>query len=288
MKSGPSGAAGRTFTRLRSPLFGASIITINRDSPTELPAPWADEVTHHHKESRSRRSRTPELPSRKAAPDASSGETRPRLDFLLKCDSEGSLEAAEAAIRRIAVPDVEIGIIRKGLGAITSSDVFLAETAGGLIVGFQVDVFPGVEKALREHNVEVRLYDVIYALTEDLEVLARGIIPHVSEEQIMGSAKVIALFKSSRKGIIAGCEILTGRLATGQHFRIISAMGPVYSGTIESLHVGEHAVQTASPGQDVGIRIRNFKGVKVGDIVESYRPRKKAPAWQPGGGIIRK
>ncbi|MEJ2683723.1 MAG: hypothetical protein P8Z71_04940 [Candidatus Sulfobium sp.] len=224
----------------------------------------------------------------KSRRDLSSRQTRPKLDVVLKCDSEGSLEAAEAAISEIAVPEADVGIIRKGLGAIAASDVFLAETTGRLIVGFQVDVLPGVEKALRERNVEVRLYDVIYTLTADLKAVAGSILPPVSEEEVTGSAKVIALFKGGRKGIIPGCEVLEGHLAVGQRFRIISAMGPVYSSTIESLHIGDHAVQTASPGQHVGIRIRNFNRVKVGDIVESFRALKKAHGWKPAGGVIRK
>jgi translation initiation factor IF-2 len=183
---------------------------------------------------------------------------------------------------------VDLSIIGKGLGAVTKSDVFLAETAGRLIVGFQVGVLPGVEMALREHNVEIRLYDVIYTLTDDLKTVVEGFLPSVPGEQIIGSAKVIVLFKGGRKGIITGCEVLEGHLAVGQHFRIISAMGPVYSGTIESLHIGDHAVQTALPGQHVGIRIKNFNRVKVGDVVESYRAQKKLQGWRPAGGIIRK
>jgi translation initiation factor IF-2 len=240
-------------------------------------------MTHPHKEARRPVARTG-----KTAQAASTEEARPKLEIVLKCDSKGSLEAAATAVSGIVIPGMDISIIRKGLGAVTASDVFLAETAGRMIVGFQVDVLPGVEKILRLHNVEIRLYSVIYTLTDDLKLLAESILPHIPGEQIIGSAKVIALFKSTRKGIIAGCEVVEGRLAVGQRFRVISAMGPVYSGTIESLHIGEHAAQTASPGQQAGIRIRNFSGVKAGDIVESYRPQKRPEAWRPAGAIIRK
>lgn len=247
-------------------------------------------MTHPHKERENhpRKYRGLAMQTANSRGSVTSRQRKPKLDVVLKGDSEGSLEAASAAISKIAVAGADVVITHAGLGAVTASDIFLAETAGRLIVGFQVDVLPGIEKTLREHNVEVRLYDVIYTLTADLKVLAEGIVPPVSEEEVTGSARVIALFKSSRKGIITGCEVLEGRLAVGQHFRIISAMGPVYSGTIESLHVGEHAVQTASPGQHVGIKIRNFSGVRVGDMVESYRPGKKYRTWKPAGGIIRK
>lgn len=219
-----------------------------------------------------------------------SPRTRPKLEIVLKCDSAGSLEAVTAAITKISVPEVDISIIRSGIGAVGKSDVLLAETGSRLVVGFQVDVSTGLERPLREHGVEVRLYDVIYQLTGDMRVIAESLVPSVAQEQTIGSGKVIALFKSSRKGIIIGCEVLDGFLALGQHFRVISAMGPVYSGIIESLHIREEAVQKAARGQQVGIKIRDFDKARIGDLVESYRPlpKEKTRAWQPTGKIIRK
>jgi translation initiation factor IF-2 len=214
--------------------------------------------------------------------------TRPELEIVLKCDSAGSREAVTAAILKMTVPEVDISIIQSGIGAVSKSDVLLAETGSRLIAGFLVDVTRGVDRLLKERGVEVRLYEVIYKLTEDIRAIAESFIPPVLQEQVTGSGKVIALFKSSRKGIILGCEVLNGFLALGQHFRIISAMGPIYSGIIESLHIGEEAVQKATPGQQVGIKIKDFKKAKIGDLVESFRshPREKAKVWQPTGKII--
>jgi len=131
---------------------------------------------------------------------------------------------------------------------------------------------------------------VIYNLVADIKAIAEGMVPPAFEEQIIGSAKVIALFKSTRKGIIIGCEVNAGFLAVGDNFRIISAMGPVYSGTIESLHIGQTAVQKATQGKQVGIKMRDFKKVTVGDLVESFRPlpREKMRIWQPRGEIMRR
>jgi len=214
---------------------------------------------------------------------------RSKLDVVLKCDSIGSLEAITASLSEMTLPEVDINIIHSGVGYIAKSDLLLAETASRLIVGFQVDVLPGMDKALKEHRVEVRIYNVIYTLTADVRAIAGSLVPAVSMEQIIGSARVIALFKSSRKGIIIGCEVSDGHLAIGQHFRIISAMGPVYSGIIESLHIEENAVQKATPGQHVGVKIEDFKKARIGDVVESFRPPlKKARPWEPTGEIIRK
>ncbi|MEN8261849.1 MAG: hypothetical protein ABFR82_00085 [Nitrospirota bacterium] len=222
--------------------------------------------------------------------DSSARDAKPKLELVLKCDSAGSIEAAAAAILNIANDGIDINIINSGVGNINHSDILMAKTGSRLIAGFQVNVLPGIEKELDEHNVEVRLYDVIYALTADIGNITQSIAPHIPEEEITGTAKVITLFKSVRKGIIIGCEVLEGQLSVHKHFRIISAMGPVYSGSIESMHIESASVQKASPGQQVGIKIQNFNKAKTGDIVECYRPvaAGKSKAWQSTGTVIRK
>ncbi len=214
---------------------------------------------------------------------------RPKLEIVLKCDSMGSAEAVAGSLDAMATPDVDIRVIHSGVGDISKSDVLFAETAGRLIVGFQVGVMQGMEKVLREHRVEVRLYAVIYKLIADIKEIAGNLVPRSPEERIIGSGKVIALFKSNRKGIIIGCEVQEGAFSVGERFRIISAVGPIYAGIIESLHIGNSGVKKAVPGQQVGIRIKDFNKAKVGDLVESFRPPApgKVRTWEPAGQIIR-
>ncbi len=252
-------------------------------------------MTHKHKKTfypvAPAKSKEWQAAHKPATRDTSGKSARPKLEIVLKCDSAGSVEAVSANILKAAAPDVDINIIHSGVGDINKSDILMAETASRLIVGFQVTVPPDMDKELKEHEVEARIYDVIYKLTEDLRSISQNMFSPVSrEETIIGSARVIALFKSSRKGIIIGCEILEGHFAVGQHFRIISAMGTVYSATIESMHVEENAVQRATKGQKVGIKIKDFNKAKIGDLVESFRPfsSRKTPAWQPEGGVIRR
>jgi len=223
------------------------------------------------------------------AADSSVRNRKPALEIVLKCDSDGSIEAVTDALFKISLPEADMTIIHSGIGDIHESDIQIAETGSRLIAGFQVDVEKGMEKLLGESGVEVRLYDVIYRLTEDIEMIAKSIRPHVPEEHIIGTARVIALFKSSRKGIIIGCEVLNGHLAHGQHFRIISAMGPVYAGIIESMQRDKNVIQKALPGQQVGIKIRNFNKARVGDQIESYKAAsfKEIRYWKPRGGIFR-
>ncbi|MBI5664574.1 MAG: hypothetical protein HZC49_05760 [Nitrospirae bacterium] len=243
-------------------------------------------TTHHDRISKSREWLRNH---RDTLTDASGQDVKPKLEFVLKCDSAGSVEAVSAGILKIFRPEVSINIIHSGVGDINESDILIAETGSRLIAGFQVGVLPGIDRHLKEHAVEARLYDVIYKLTDDISGISESITPPSSQEEILGAAKVIALFKSSRKGIIIGCEVISGHLTAGRDFRIISAAGPVYAGTIESIHIEKNAVPNVAPGQKAGIKIKDFNKVKIGDIVESYRPLspKKARSWSPTGQIIR-
>jgi translation initiation factor IF-2 len=242
--------------------------------------------SHHGRISKSREW----LKSHKGMSQGSSAKGASSLEIVLKCDSSGSVEAVTNVISGIVLPEVEVTIIHSGVGYINKSDIMIAETGSKLIIGYEIDVLPGIDELIRESGVEVRLYNVIYTLTADIRNIADSLIPHDFQEQIIGSARVIELYKSSRKGIIIGCEVLDGFFATGKRFRIISEMGPVYSGTIESMHIEKSTVQKVSPGQQVGIKIKDFKRVKIGDLVESFHPSplQKAPVWRPKGEVIQK
>jgi len=219
----------------------------------------------------------------------SAQDSKPKLEFVLKCDSAGSLEAVSAGVLNIVTSEANINIIHGGIGDINESDILMAETGSRLIAGFQVGVLPGIDRELKEHAVEARLYDVIYKLTDDIKGISESLMPPVLQEEIQGTARIIAVFKSSRKGIIIGCEVITGQLSVGKNFRIISATGPIYAGPIESMHIEKNVVQNVYPGQKAGIKIKDFNKVKIGDIVESYRAPagRKARGWQPAGGIMR-
>jgi translation initiation factor IF-2 len=216
-------------------------------------------------------------------------ERKKRLEIVLKCDSVGSLEAVASTLTHIQTRDVEIGAIHQGVGSISKSDLLMALTGSRLVVGFNVDLLPKIQQLSKERGVEIRLYEVIYKLTEDLSGIANSLIRRVEEaEKITGKAKVIALFKSSRRGIILGCEVMVGTLRVGKDFRVISAMGPIYSGKIGSLHIEKDEVKEAKVGQQVGLKISDFNRAKIGDLVESYeKVRTEAGAsWHPKGRIV--
>jgi len=237
----------------------------------------------HNKKKAKRRKSLPEKPEQVSAEKA----PRKKLEIVLKCDTSGCLDAVVSSIKSINLPGVEIDIISSGVGSINKSDIFMAETGSRLITGFNVGVIPHIDLMALEHTIEIRLYDVIYRLLEDVESICRSIIPHESAEEIIGTAKVIALFKSSRKGIILGCEVLSGKLALGKKFRVLGAMGQLYVGTIKSLHIEESAVSEARKGQQVGLKVRDFNKVKIGDLVESFQAvsGQGIKPWKPKGKV---
>jgi translation initiation factor IF-2 len=217
------------------------------------------------------------------------GEKPPTLSLVVKGDTDGVEEAVCTSLMTNPVPGVALEILHKGVGDIGKNDVMIAADGSRLVVGFNVGVHHGMNELCRELGVEIRLYSVIYQLQQDIAAIAKSLLPRAAEEKILGSARVIALFKSSRKGIILGCQVEQGRLQTGDRFRIISAMGPVYSGVIESLHIERDAVDKATAGRQAGLKVKDFKAVKIGDYVESYRiiPPPSQDKWAPSGKILR-
>lgn len=221
-----------------------------------------------------------------ARPDNSEGH--PTLALVIKSDSGGCEQAICDMISQHSDLGVAIEIIHKGVGDICKTDIMTAATGSRLILGFNVNVLPKLAEFCLEENVEIRLYSVIYKLDEDLQQITQSLLPRQAEEKILGRAKVIALFKSSRKGIILGCEVEQGRLQQGDTFRVITAMGPVYSGKISSLHIEKDAVSKATTGQQVGVKIEDFKNARLGDLVESYQvlADRNTPRWRPSGKIM--
>jgi translation initiation factor IF-2 len=211
-----------------------------------------------------------------------------KLEIVLKCDSTGSVEAVGSILDKIRVPNVAIQVIHSGVGAVSKSDLVMALTGSRLVLGFSVGVMPKLEQWVKEHGVEVRLYEVIYKLADDIKGMAETFVPAEPEEKVTGRGKVIALFKSSHRGIILGCQVTDGIISLGCNFRIISVMGAIYSGKIASLHIEKGEVKEARAGQQVGVKIEDFNQAKIGDLVECYETRggRKTQPWGPAGEII--
>ena len=216
-------------------------------------------------------------------------EAGQKLEIVLKCDVAGTAEAINASLAEIDVPGVQIEVIQSGVGNVSKSDVLMARTGSKLVVGFSVDIMPKLEHEIKEFGVEVRLYDTIYKLTDDIRKIAQSFKSAKPKEKITGKARVIATFNISPKGMVIGCEVLEGVIETGKDFRVITAMGPAYFGKITSLQIERQNVKSAKPGNEIGIKLEGWTKAKVDDLVECFeivQPKGSGP-WKPRSGVIR-
>jgi translation initiation factor IF-2 len=212
-----------------------------------------------------------------------------KLEIVLKCDVAGTAEAISATLSEIEVPGVQIDLIQIGIGKVSKSDVLMARTGSKLVIGFNVDIMPKLKQEIKEFGVEVRLYDTIYKLTEDIRKIAQSLNIALPEEKITGKAKIIATFKPGPKGMVIGCEVLEGAIELGKDFRIITAMGPAYFGKITSLQIEKQSIKSGKPGQQVGIKLVDWNKARVDDLVEcfeSLQPKGRG-RWKPSSGVVR-
>ena len=205
----------------------------------------------------------------------------------MKCDVAGTAEAIAASISEIEVPGFQIDLIQTGIGNVSKSDVLMARTGSKLVIGFNVDIMPKLKHEIKEFGVEVRLYDTVYKLTEDIRKIAKSFKITAPEEKITGKARVIATFKSSSKGMVIGCEVLEGAIELGKKFRVITAMGPAYFGKITSLQIERKNVKSGKAGQQVGIKLLGWNKARVDDLVECYesRQQKGTEPSKPTSGV---
>jgi translation initiation factor IF-2 len=230
----------------------------------------------------------PSLHAHHLEPGAREAPGLRHLEIVVKCDTRGTLDAVLAALSKIAVDEIEIDVIERGVGDVSKADLSMALTGSHLVLGFDVGAMPKVDDFAREHGVEIRLYNVIYHLIRDVEEICRSLVVREEEERILAQARVIALFKSTRKGIILGCEVLQGRIALRMSFRVIAAAGPIHTGVVESLKIEQNFVNEARLHQQFGLKIHDFKNAQIGDLVECFetvRPTQKP--WSPRPGVHR-
>lgn len=215
---------------------------------------------------------------------------RSKLEIVLKCDVAGTVEAVAAGLASINVPGVDLEIIQSGIGNISKSDVLMAQTGSRLVIGFNVGTMPKLDRQIKEHGIEVRLYETIYTITEDVKKIAQNLKAKEPREKITGKARIIATFKGGRKSAVIGCEVLEGSIELGKNFRVITAMGPSYTGKIASLQIEKKNVKKGKPGQQVGIQISDWNKARVDDLLECFEIIHSAGGgvWQPRSGVIRR
>lgn len=192
------------------------------------------------------------------------------INVVLKCDVRGSEEAIKSSLDKIDVEGVKIKIIRSGIGTITESDIVLANASDAIIIGFNVVPSAITREVAREYCVEIRLYQVIYKLIEEVELAMKGLLDPEFEEKIIGNAEVRKLFSFSKVGTIAGVYVTNGIVKNKAKIRVIRDGVIIYDGIISSIQREQDQVREVKSGFECGITIENFNDIKEKDEFEIY------------------
>ena len=192
------------------------------------------------------------------------------LSLIIKCDVQGSAEALRNSIEKINVEGVEIHILRASVGSVTETDIILAEAEGAVIIGFNVRPNAAIMKFAKDKGVEIRLYNIIYKVLEDLEAAMKGMLDPVYEEKNIGEAEVRSIFKASKVGTIAGCYVTDGIITRGCGVRLIRDNIEIYKGKLSSLKRFKDDVKEVKLGFECGLTIENYNDIKEGDRIEAF------------------
>ncbi len=193
-----------------------------------------------------------------------------QVSLLIKADVRGSVEALRDALMRLSREEVEVEVISSGVGGITESDINLAAASSASIIGFNVRMDPAAQQARKASAVEVRYYSVIYEVLDDIQEVIKGHLAPVIRETIIGNAEVREVFHSPRFGDIAGCLVIDGLVKRSNPIRVLRDSVVIYEGELESLRRFKDDVEQVRSGTECGIGVRNYKQVRVGDIIECY------------------
>ena len=192
------------------------------------------------------------------------------INIVLKADVNGSLEAVKSSLEKIDVDGVKLSVIHGSVGAITESDIVLASASDALILGFNVRATSKISDTAKEYGVDIKTYDIIYKLIEDMQSSMKGMLEPEYEEKVIGQMEIRQIFKFSKVGLIAGCHVLDGTIKNNSNARIIRDGIVVYNGKIKTLQHEKDQVKEVKKDMDCGTTLENCQDYKEKDIIEAY------------------
>ena len=204
-------------------------------------------------------------------------EGKKTLNLIIKADGQGSLEALRARMESLSNEEVEVRVIHGGVGAISPNDVNLASASGAVLIGFNIRPDETAKRLADNDGVDLRFYQVIYEIEEDLKKAMTGMLTPVSREVTLGHAEVREVFKVSKVGTIVGCYVKDGKITRGAHVRVVRDSAVVFTGELESLRRFKDDAKEVAEGFECGIQVAKFQDLKIGDIIEAYTVEQVAP-----------
>ena len=196
---------------------------------------------------------------------------RKEFPLVIKGDVQGSIEAIVGAIEKLGTEEVAARIIHAGAGGISESDVTLAEAAHAAIIGFNVRAHKEARGAAERAGVEIRYYNIIYDLVDDVKKAMSGLLPPTLRETMLGNAEVLEVFDVSKIGKVAGCRVTNGKVERGQHVRLIRDNVVIHEGKLSTLKRFKDEAREVAAGQECGMSFENYEDMRKGDVIECYR-----------------
>ena len=197
-------------------------------------------------------------------------EGQKTLNIIVKADGQGSVEALRARMESLSTEEVEIRVIHGGVGAITPNDVNLASASNAVLIGFNIRPDETVKRLAENEGVDLRFYQVIYEVEDDLKKAMRGMLAPVLREVTLGHAEVREVFKVSKVGSIAGCYVKDGKITRNAKVRVLRDQAVIFDGELESLRRFKDDVREVAEGYECGIQVARYQDLKVGDVIEAF------------------
>jgi translation initiation factor IF-2 len=207
---------------------------------------------------------------------AKAGQAIKELVIVLKCDVQGSVETLRQELDKLTHEEVRVKVIHTGVGAITTNDVHLAEAAHGVVIGFHVGVDPLARDLADNHHVDVRNYDIIYRLIDEVRDALAGLLAPEIIETYEGTAEIRQVFKLSKVGTVAGCFMIKGAIKRAHRARLIRGGVVAWQGGIATLKRLKDDVSEVREGQECGIQLAGFDDIKQGDVIEAFSIEERA------------
>jgi len=201
---------------------------------------------------------------------AEAGQAK-ELNLILKADVQGSIEPIVNSLEKLGDEKLHVKILHQATGNITESDVMLAAASKAIILGFSVSVDPAAQRMADAEGVDIRIYDIIYKLVEDIQKALTGLLEPVYQEVVIGHAEVRAVFRISKVGKVAGCYVTDGMLTRNAMIRLKRDGEVIHEGRLSSLKRFQEDVTEVKTGFECGLNLHNFDGFKEGDIIEAYK-----------------
>jgi len=198
------------------------------------------------------------------------------LNLVLKADVQGSLEAVTESLRRLERETVKLAFVHRAVGGVAGNDITLAATTNATLIGFNVRPDRKARELADTEDVEIRTYEIIYKLLEDIERAMVGLLAPEFEEVVTGEAEVREVFKVPRVGSIAGCQVGSGTITRGSKVRFLRDGVIIWKGAIQSLRRFKDDVREVREGFECGIGLSDFQDLKPGDIIETFEEREIA------------